>query len=246
MRRRSRTSPPSRRKAAKHWAGRRTSGSKRPASRSCPAEKPRFPFATIFLPLPWASLAAQRTGDRGPHDYHAPELQKNHPPDEKSWVGKLAPLIRSRRGRQGYSLEPGSTPRSGRPRPYPDPGADDLGFRPAAGAPAEEREPEGPRRTDRRGEVGRGGIEAAEDEAPTGRPEHAGARRQGLRHPERLAVHGPLLDRLRDQARKRGAGEALPAHDQRERHEQPDRQPDRTPGEGYPEEAQAERGRAQD
>src|SRR5437763_7417160 len=93
MRRRSRSSPPSRRKAAKNWAGRRTSGSKRPASRSCPAEKPRFPFATIFLHLPWASFAAHRTGDRGPHAYHAPELQKNHPRDEKAWVRKVALLI---------------------------------------------------------------------------------------------------------------------------------------------------------
>src|SRR5256712_14059145 len=96
---------------------------------------------------------------------------------------------------------PGTGAPVGSASPLPRPaGADDLGFRPAAGAPAEQREPEGPRRTDRRGEVGRGGIEAAEDEAPTGRPEDAGARRQRLRHPERLAVHGPLLDHLRDEA----------------------------------------------
>src|SRR5437667_7491979 len=103
MRRRSRSSPPSRRKTAKNGAGRRTSDSKRPASRSCPAENPLFPFATIFLPLPCASFAAHRTGDRGPHDYHAPELQKNHPRDEKAWVRKVAPLIRSWQGRQGIS-----------------------------------------------------------------------------------------------------------------------------------------------
>src|SRR5438477_130149 len=61
MSRRSRSSPPSRRNAAKYCAGSRTSGSKRPASRSCPAEKPLFPFATIFLsPLPWALFADER------------------------------------------------------------------------------------------------------------------------------------------------------------------------------------------
>src|SRR5437764_5988817 len=60
-------------------------------------------------------------------------------------------------------------------------GADDLGFRLAAGAGAEQREPEGPYRADRRGEIGRGGLEAVEDEAPARRPEDAGARRQGLR-----------------------------------------------------------------
>src|SRR5213594_3084497 len=104
MRRRSRSSPPSRRKAAKNWAGSSTSGSKRPASRSCPAEKPRFPLATISSsPLPWASFAAHRTGDLRPHAYHAPELQKNTPQDEKAWAGKLGLLIRTRRGKQGLS-----------------------------------------------------------------------------------------------------------------------------------------------
>src|SRR2546428_6502489 len=125
MRRRSRSSPPSRRKAAKNWAGRRTSGSKRPANRSCPAEKPRLPFATIFLPLPWASFAAHRTGDLEPHDYHAPELQKNRPRDEKAWVGKLASLIRSRRGRQGFprvelDRRGRGVPVGGRAHRYPD------------------------------------------------------------------------------------------------------------------------------
>src|SRR5437667_12421125 len=101
MRRRSRSSPPSRRKAAKNWAGRRTSGSKRPASRSCPAEKPRFPFATIFLPPPVGVVRRPPDGRPRTHDYHAPELQKNHPQDEKPWPGKLASLTRSTRGKQG-------------------------------------------------------------------------------------------------------------------------------------------------
>src|SRR5438445_13118085 len=77
MRRRSRSSPPSRRKAAKYWAGRSTSGSKRPASRSCPAEKPRFPFATIFLPPPMGIVRRHLTGDPAPHDYHAPDFPKH-------------------------------------------------------------------------------------------------------------------------------------------------------------------------
>src|SRR5881396_3053387 len=103
IRRRSRSSPPSRRKAAKNCAGRRTSGSNRPASRSCPAEKPRFPFATIFLPPPMGIVRRHRTGDLGPHDYHAPGFRKNTPQHEKAWAKKLAVLIRTRRGRQGFS-----------------------------------------------------------------------------------------------------------------------------------------------
>src|SRR6185503_11896419 len=70
--RRSRSSPPSRRNAAKNWAGNRTSGSNSPASRSCPAENPRLPFATIPPPLtgPHAHPAHKHS------PYHAPQLQK--------------------------------------------------------------------------------------------------------------------------------------------------------------------------
>src|SRR5436853_541723 len=66
MRRRSRSSPPARRNAAKNWAGSRTSGSKRPASCSCPAEKPRLPFATITVSPPRQA-------------WHTTPLQKNRP-----------------------------------------------------------------------------------------------------------------------------------------------------------------------
>src|SRR5690348_9015529 len=101
---RSRSSPPARRNAAKYWAGKRTSGSKRPANRSCPAENPRFPFATI--PLPLVGRRAAPPGLAGsPHAYHGLELQKNPPPDENAWPGRLGSLIALQRRRQGFFRE---------------------------------------------------------------------------------------------------------------------------------------------
>src|SRR5947207_4980598 len=114
---RSRSSPPARRNAAKYCAGSRTSGSKRPASRSCPAEKPLFPFATIFpLPLPWAPFAAHRTGDPGPR-LPRPRIAKERVRDENASTRKLGPLIPVPPGLQGFfgeEMDEGGGPSVGR------------------------------------------------------------------------------------------------------------------------------------
>src|SRR5690349_14878398 len=102
MSRRSRSSPPSRRNAAKYCAGSRTSGSKRPASRSCPAEKPLFPFATIFL-SPSRGRCSPPTG-RATRDPRLPRqrIAKERIRDENASARKLGPLIPGGRGLQGF------------------------------------------------------------------------------------------------------------------------------------------------
>ena len=65
MSNRSRSSPPERRNAAKYWAGKRTSGSNKPANLSCPPEKPRLPLATISPSSTWAGPPLLRW-DGGP------------------------------------------------------------------------------------------------------------------------------------------------------------------------------------
>src|SRR5581483_10668483 len=106
MSNRSRSSPPARRNAAKNWAGRSTSGSKSPVSRSCPPEKPRLPFATIYPSSGGRSRCRPRTGSTGPLTYHAAELQKNSSRHEKACAKGLGPLSQGRQERKGRTAIP--------------------------------------------------------------------------------------------------------------------------------------------
>src|SRR4029453_3260805 len=90
---RSRSRPPERRKAAKYCAGRRTSGSNKPANLSCPPEKPRLPLANINPSSTWAGPPSGGVGGT-PNLLPSPTFGQNTPRDENAWAGKLETLIR--------------------------------------------------------------------------------------------------------------------------------------------------------
>src|SRR5262245_53203197 len=93
MSNRSRSRPPERRNAAKYWAGKRTSGSNKPANLSCPPEKPLLPLATISLSSTWAGPPSGGVGGTL-NLLSPPTFGQNQFPDENAWIRELDPLIR--------------------------------------------------------------------------------------------------------------------------------------------------------